>query len=720
MTSDFKLKETSAAIENATQRFSDRIYRLHAVYKDRYALLTAHSGSGLYCDPEERAVFSRSVLRAYRETVDQPVIVRRARMLECFADDALIRFHPDDLLAGSQMFCSFGFDPENHEEIHRLGYAKNPGHIIHHYAGLLEAGVEGLLHSIRARLGGPATEREVLVLRAFERSMLAFRHYIERHAQAATELAASLNGDQADEWTRRADSLRRLASERPASFHEAVQLVWFAQIFLHAENPSSAISFGRLDQYLWPFLADNITRQRIDWPAAANLIAAFFLRCGEGEESQNLVVGGTDGNGRDATNPLSLLLLRVMRKMRLPQPSLSVRVHPHSPPELLDAACDLAASGTGQPAFINDAAAVPGLMELGIPLERARDYGIVGCYEACPQGDCYPNTVGGSEPSLSESLVAFLGTPAAQATSDFRSFFDGYLAHLAAAYRAAVQGPYQDRWNRWRDQAPSPFGSVLMLDCIDRACLLEGGGARFNLYGINLLGLGTVIDSLHAIKELVFHRHEISMAALTGAVAADFPDETVRRSFLSVTGRYGTDSAETNTLAAELSERIARMVIDSRMDHGVRPYPGFFRFTADVFDHPHATPDGRRAAEHLSYGCGPAILCGGSPTAILASASHVAHRLCACGNPLALSLQATDVQGAAGRARLKALVLGYFAGGGFHVHFNLQSAEALRKAKADPASDRDLTIRISGVSAKYVTLQERLQDALIERAEKGM
>ena len=720
MTTNFDMTGIDVIIETATHRCSDRITRLRAVYKDRYAALTAGAPSGLYYDPEERAVFSRSVLRAYRETIGQPVIQRRVRVLECFAENVLIRSNHDDLLSGSQMFCSFGFAPEDHEEIHRLGYARNPGHIIHHYAGLLEAGVEGLLESIRARRQRPTDDREILVLDAFERGLLAFRRYIERQAQSATDLAAGLGDSRATEWAKRATSLRRLAHDRPTSFHEALQLVWFAQIFLHAENPSAAISFGRLDQYLWTFLADDLAQQRIDWPAAANLVAAFFLRCGEGEESQNLVVGGTDTDGHDATNPLSILLLRVMREMRLPQPSLSVRLHPKSPTELLDAACALAASGTGQPAFINDEAAIPGLMELGIPIERARDYGIVGCYEACPQGDCYPNTVGGAEPSLPQALVTYLNTPAAQAAPDFRAFFEGYLAHMAAAYDAVVRGAYQERWNHWRDQAPSPFGSVLMLNCIDRACPLEAGGARFSLYGVNLLGLGTAIDSLHAVEDLVFRRRTLSVAFLAAALAADLPDDTLRHSLLSVPGRYGTDSRETNALAFELSERVARMVLDSRMNQGVRPYPAFFRFTADVFDHPHATPDGRRAAEHLSYGCGPALLSGGSPTAILASAAHVAHRLCACGNPLALSLQAADVQGPEGRARIKALVMGYFATGGFHVHFNLQSADALRKAKADPAGHRDLMIRISGLSAKYVTLQERLQDALIERAEKGI
>ena len=201
---------------------------------------------------------------------------------------------------------------------------------------------------------------------------------------------------------------------------------------------------------------------------------------------------------------------------------------------------------------------------------------------------------------------------------------------------------------------------------------------------------------------------------------ADFPDEALRRRLLKLPGRYGTDSEETNLLAAQVSERIATMVLESRMDHGVRPYPAFFRFTADVWDHPYATPDGRRIADPLSYGCGPSSTCGGAPTAILASTSAVAHQLSPCGAPLALSLAAHDFTGPEGVTRLGALVRGYFACGGFHIHFNLLSANELRAAQADPATYGELMIRISGLSTRFVTLQEPLQNALIQRAEHGV
>ncbi len=713
------------SIEAAGSFFSGRLWRLHGEFKRCHAdAARRHAGNRIYFSDDEAEAFGRSRLTAWRESIGQPVILRRARMMERFAEDALIRMDADDLVAGSQKFCAMGFPQDIATELDQLGCDRNIGHIIHDYASLLEQGIGGLLETIRRRRESVSSETETITLDAFARAMGAFSRFVLRHADAAEAMAASVEADQAEGWRAKAAELRGIAFEPPVSFSGALQLVWLAQVFLHAENPSAAISFGRIDQCLWPFLKRDLEDSALSRTDAQDLVGAFFLRCCEGEESQNLTLGGVDGDGRDATNPLSILMLEAMRHLRVFQPSLTARLHAGSPPEYVGAACALGAAGIGQPGFINDPAVIPGLMAVGIPLERARDYGIVGCYEATPQGDSYPLTVAncyaGGSPTLPRILVDYLRLPGARAAGEFPSFLEGWLAAVRQDYQAALSGGGQAAWNRWRDRAPSPFGSVLLKGCVGRALPLEAGGAPHNLFGVNILGLGTAVDSLHAIDEMVFRQRVMSVEALSAAVDADFPDETLRCRLSSLPGRYGTDSEATNRLAAEVSFLVARMVLDSRLEGGVRPYPAFFRFTADVWDHAYATPDGRHARDTLSYGCGPASASGATPTAALASASHVAHALCACGNPLAIALPAKDADGETGAERLKALVLGYFEQGGFHVHFNLQSEQELHQAKADPASYADLTIRISGLSAKFVTLPEPLQDALIERAGKGV
>jgi len=699
---------------------SPRVEILFQRYRTLSAAARKQHGSQIYFDEEEWNRYGRAVLRAYQDTQGLPAILRRARALEYFTHEALIHLDPEDLLAGSQRFCAFRFPDALNDQISGLGYSKNAGHIIYDYESLVTLGLDGLAAGITSRHSRPVTEAESSMLTACEKALASFRRYILRHSEEAARVATRLSGTEAREWSDWANELAALAHLPPTSFRGALQLVWFAQIFLHAENPSAAISFGRLDQYLWPHLHADLKSGNLDLATAGDLVAAFFLRCCEGEESQNLTIGGVNGNGKDTTNRLSILLLDVMENLQVCQPSLSVRLHPGSPDNLLQSACRVTLTGTGQPGFINDTAVIPGLQRLAIPLERARDYGIVGCYEPATPGDSYPNTVGGVPPDLVETLVTYLQNPEALAAPDFPAFMEGWFARYARDYRAALITRFQDTWDAWCKNALSPFGSVMMQGCVENAKPLECGGTHYNLFGINIVGLGTVIDSLHVIKTLVFDRRELTLPELSHAIAADFPDETLRRRLSSLTGRYGTDAGATNQLAAQISTHIAAMVLESRMDHGVRPYPAFFRFTADIWTHPHATPDGRRIATPLSYGCGPSSACGGTPTSILASASSVAHNLCPCGNPLALSLQARDFTGPAGIDRLAALVRGYFARGGFHLHINLLQANELRAAQTDPAAHSDLTIRISGLSAKFVTLAEPLQTTLIERAEHGV
>ena len=171
-----------------------------------------------------------------------------------------------------------------------------------------------------------------------------------------------------------------------------------------------------------------------------------------------------------------------------------------------------------------------------------------------------------------------------------------------------------------------------------------------------------------------------------------------------------------------LSSTIGAMVVETSgaSAFGVRPYPGFFAFSADIYALNHASPDGRRQAECTSYGVNPSTAVDTSPTSVLRSAANVAHSLCACGNPLAISLLRTDLASPDGTDLIRYLVTSYFAMGGMHVHINIVSADDLRAAKSNPEQYADLTVRVSGYSARFVTVEDRWQNALIERAEKGM
>ena len=211
------------------------------------------------------------------------------------------------------------------------------------------------------------------------------------------------------------------------------------------------------------------------------------------------------------------------------------------------------------------------------------------------------------------------------------------------------------------------------------------------------------------------------MAQMREQLEQDFPDQQMLLLCRSLSGKFGSDSAETNLMAKELSSFFADLVISKPLPNGARPYPGFFWFSADVRINLPASADGRKGNDKLSYGCGPGVfLKAPTVTSILNSAANLAHGSCACGNPLTISLNKSDVTGKSGMARLRQIIETYFKQGGFHLQFNIVSAEELRNAKEEPDKHQELTIRISGYSARFVTLEARWQDALIERTELGM
>lgn len=646
-------------------------------------------------------------MRVYSANRGQPEALRKAEFLEAFARDMPVAVQPGAPFAGSQAFCGVPWKAYFTEaECECMAFGGNLGHIIVDYGRILRDGCAGTAARLDRMQAGSAVNRE-----AMQRAWEAFRLFVRRHGPAARALGASPWGGGAGD-----DACARLADNPASTFREALQLLWLAHVFLHAEGMAAAISFGRFDQYMWPLLRADLAEQRLSVAEAQTLLSAFWIQCCEGDESQNLTVGGVDAEGHAADNPLTVMCLDAAREAGVWQPSMSLRAHAETPEAVWEAALRLCASGSGMPSFFNDGVVIRGLKAAGIPDRRARDWGVVGCYEATPQGDTYGATVGGSF-VLPERLNAFLAE--GRKETRFEAFYAAFKERLKRDYSAAL-ADCQRTWDAWRIRCASPFESVCTTGCMESGLLVEEGGASYNLFGINILGLGTVVDSLWAIRSVVYERHETDICELAGRLA-DRRDARLHAMCRHLAGKYGTDAPGTNALAADLSKGLAETVLDSRMERNVRPYPGFFRFSADVHLRVGATPDGRHAGESLSYGAGPSVLCGATtPTRAANSAAAVCHDRCACGNPLLLSMARAELSGASGRRRLRDVVTGYFRMGGFHVHVNAVGAEELRAAQSDPDSHPDLLVRVSGYSARFTALDRRWQDVLIERTQRGL
>jgi pyruvate-formate lyase len=696
-----------------TQLQTERIEKLRFAIDDNFR----KTGSRVIRSADEQRIYAELAYKSFSTSLDMPEILRKARFLSVFANEFPVTVKEDELIVGSQRFTGPNFAGILDEDKSRsMGFCGNIGHIIVDYGRVLREGIRGLREHIeRMEPSDEITERNH---KAFEETLESFSIFIRRHGDSARLIAEPCSEVRKKrQLFQIAENCEWIAERSPHTFWEALQLVWFIQIFLHAEANNAAISFGRFDQYMWRFLESDLQNEILTMESAEELLLCFWFKCCEGDESQNLIVGGIDEEGCNAENPLSLLCLKVARELRVWQPSVSVRITPDTSDSFWQASLELCAAEFGMPSFFSDPVVTSALKALDIPSDRACDWGIVGCYEATPQGDTYGLTVGGGF-VLPDILLDFLDTGVETLT--FEELYQKFQSFFAEYYAQQLKG-YQNQWNSLRNNCASPFESICLTGCIESGLAVEEGGGRFNLFGLNILGLGTLVDSLLVLKNSVYDKQKLSLQEMRKQLKENFPDESLLMLCRNLNGKYGSDSEYSNKLAEELSGYITNLVVDSRLENGVRPYPGFFRFLADVYAPLPATPDGRRENDRISYGAGPGVFCKDStPTTIVNSASHVAHDRSACGNPLMLSFNRDDIRGEDGLQRLRQVIETYFQKGGFHLHINIIDPSQLRAAQKNPMEYSHFIVKVSGYSARFTALDKRLQDAIIERAGKGM
>jgi formate C-acetyltransferase len=629
------------------------------------------------------------------------------------------------------------------------------GHLAPDYARVLSRGLEGIAGDARAHLATlDLTEPAALRMRDFCQAAVivaeAAIRFAHRFAELAEGLAAAeVNAQRRAELFEIARICRNVPARPAETFHEALQAFWFVHLIIQIEANGHSISPGRFDQYMAPFSETDLAAGRLSRDRAQELLDCLWIKFNEIMKLrdrtasvgfggyplfQNLIVGGQDVDGRDSTNDLSYLCLEATRRTRLPQPSLSVRVHGGSPPEFMRVAGDLAREGLGLPAFFNDEAIIPVLQHMGVPLSEARGYAEVGCVE--PQ---VPGRTNGYYPAgflnLGKllSLTLHNGTDPVTAEQlgavdpNFRGF-DTYEDVVAAldrqldhVIRLIVIGDniLDDLHGQL---APNPFVSLLVDDCMARGLAYEQGGAVHNYTGPNSVGLANVADALMAIKRLVFEERRVEMDTLLAMLDQDFAgNENARLLLLNRAPKYGNDNEEVDGIARALATRILKGFKQYRNPRGGRYEPGLQSISVHALfrDAVAATPDGRTARMLLADG-GISPSQGRDrrgPTAVIRSAARLDHREASNGTLLNIKLSPQSVGGESGLENLVALIRTYFQLGGQHVQFNVIDSAILRDAQQHPEQYGDLVVRVAGFSVLFTTIDRVLQEDIIERTE---
>lgn len=597
------------------------------------------------------------------------------------------------------------------------------------------------------RDGAAYEKREAL--KAMDIACDAVIVFARRHADLAAARAEQETDPQRKaELETIARACRHVPAQVPRDFHEALQSYWFCHLAVITElNGWDSFNPGHLDQHLLPFFEKGLADGTLTREQAKELLEAFFVKfnnhpappkvgvtaaeSGTYTDFANINIGGLLTNGSDGSNEVSHLLLDVIDEMHLLQPSSNLQVSRKTPDALLEHALGVVSKGYGFPSLFNADAVVQEQLRQGKTLEDARAGGCSGCVEVGAFGKeayiltGYFNLAKVLEITLHDGLDPRTGKTIGAATGDPEGF--AHFDDLFAAFRRQLHHfiEIKIRGNQliermYADHMPAPFLSVLIDDCIARGRDYNAGGARYNNTFIQMVGLGSVTDSLAAVKRLAFDDRQRGLGELVGILDADFQGhEVLRQRMVNRMPKYGNDDPFADEVMVRLFDACFAEVDGRPNTKGGAYRVEMLPTTCHVYfgSVTGALPDGRHAGKPLSEGISPVQGADrNGPTAVLMSASRMDH-VKTGGTLLNLKVTPALVASQAGIDKWASLVRSYFKLDGHHVQFNVVRAETLRAAQKAPEHHRDLIVRVAGYSDYFCDLSADLQEEIITRTE---
>lgn len=632
------------------------------------------------------------------------------------------------------------------------------GHILGNYGMVMRRGLGSVIAEARRHIAEMDADAHKLDIekKLFYQAVVivceGLISYAHRFAEEAERQAELSDGGRREELRQIARNCRRVPEYPAETFMQALQAYWFTHLAIQLESNGHSISPGRFDQYLYPYYEADVARGLLDRTSALELVECFFLKCNELIKVrewaytqfmsgfamfQTLTLGGVDAQGRDAVNEVSYIALDATRELRLPQPTTIVRVSRENPDAFLEyAAKTLAEHGGGLPAFFGDDSGIPMLLDLGFSLEEARDWAIVGCCEPVVPGKfitvcggmCHVNLLKCLELAMYNGKNPATGVTLHAGSGDLRDFKS--TEELIEAYREQVrfymQFPHimdSITCRAYELLTPTPFISLLVDGRLDSGMDITKGvdGTSCHNLLIEAHGSVNVGNSFAAVEELVFQKRRITMEELQALVDSDFEGvqgERMRSLLVNAAPKYGNDD--------DLADRYVREAIAIYIDE-IQTYtpargghygPSTQGLTANVPQGANvgATPDGRRKGEPLADNTSPAPGTDISgPTAVVKSAAKIGQRRINNGMILNVKFHPSALQDPERIRKFKDFLRAYFDLEGFQVQFNVIGQETLKEAQRHPEEYKTLVVKVAGYSAFFTTLDERLQNQIIER-----
>ena len=597
-------------------------------------------------------------------------------------------------------------------------------HLTIDFETVLKIGVDGIEKNALAALEvHRGTEREPF-LRSCLHVIACMRLWRDRYLEALRDHA---------EYAANYQNLQKVPFAPAENFYEAVQSLWFTFAFVRLCG--NWPGFGRIDWLLGDYLKQDLANGVLTLEEAREILAHFFIKgcewirgglygSGDAQHYQNIVLAGIDENGEEVTNEVTYLVLDIIEEFGISDFPTTVRVNKNTDEKLLSRVAEVLRYGGGVLAVYNEELIIEAMTDYGYPLEHARQFANDGCWEMQVPGKTY---------FIYQAIDALhlLQTKTLQnyaPSVDYDSFeqvlvqyirdLDERVKELGADQRCAFVNtaiPTKD-WH-WKPTMPCTVVSIFEQGCIEKGCSYLEGGPIYNVVAAHIGGLPDVVNDLYAIKKLVFDDKLMSFTELMAALANNWEGcEALRRHALTKYTYFGNDNDEVDALAVRLFEAYADSCDNLKGYTGYMTPAGVSTFGRQIEWAPHrrATASGRKANEVLSGNFSPTP---GTDkegaTAIIKSYCKVNLKRAVSGAALDIKLLPSAVNHKNGIQTLTALMRGFVALGGCFMQPDIADAALLKAAQEHPEEYQNLSVRVSGWNARFVTLDKSWQDMVI-------
>ena len=623
-------------------------------------------------------------------------------------------------------------------------------HTVPDFKRVLAEGLESVIREADEKAASAKPEEQEFY-QAVALSLKGLIRYAENLSREAERQAMTeTDRERREQLLKMAEVCSRVPAKPAGSFREAVNCIWLCLIGIHAENINMAISPGRLDQVLYPYYKRDMDSGKLTVKEALELTACLWIKTGDNVDlvpqvSEELfggagtapavTVGGIDEQGRDSVNDLTYIMLKVTELLKMREPNMNARYCAGvNSREYRNRVCEVIASTKAVPALYNDLENIRTLVNQGTLEEHARDYAVIGCVELACAGRSYDasssiilNLAAALEMALyngkryvtgDEQFGPKTGEPAGM--KDFDEFLAAFKTQTAWLIDQAVDLNEKMAAVHQR-MLPTPLLSALFEGPMDKGRDLVFGGAVYNSSGATHVGFADVVDSLNAVKKLVFEDQYCTFAELLDAVRSDFEHRDALLAYArNKPLKYGTWEESEKGCSRELIRFLYETYQGYTNYRGGKYRPAYWTMTnhSGQGKITHALPNGRRAHQPFASGITPVSEAAADLTECFRSVGALGSLHIPGGE--ALNIKFTAIRSREEAALLGDFVEAYFMSGGQQVQFNIMSHEMLRDAREHPEKYPGLLVRVSGYSAYFNDLNDSMKEELITRTEYGI